>query len=242
MFGANISVFNIGKAVGRGGGPLSLQYSGTTFSVADTSPLGISFDGTNFWVAGNTGNAILKYTASGVFVSSFDISAQVAGTPRGVISDGTYLWVLNSSDDTIYKYDTSGVYQNVSWVTSQGVEPKAIAFDGTHIWVTDSSTGYADHYKYTLEGVYTGVTWSSFAEFAFPRGLTMTGTHFWVADGNGYIAQYDSSGVYTGVSIYIAGTTSTNLSGITDKDGSLFVMSATSLAVFQYSYLPTPTP
>jgi len=211
-------------------------YSGTNFSVAaqDTSPLGIAWDGTNFWVAGNTSKKIIKYTASGVFVSSFSVSAQVS-TVHGVINDGTYIWVLDSSTSRVHKYSQSGVYQNVYWTTSEGVEGKGLTFDGTHVWVVDSSTGYANHDQYTLAGVYTGVTWSSVAQFLYPRGLAWTGTHYWIVDANGYIAQYDSSFVYTGVSMYIAGTTSSNLSAITYKDGSLFIISAVSLKVWQYS-------
>jgi hypothetical protein len=213
----------------------SLKYLGTNFSIAaqDTSPLGIAWDGTYFWVAGNNSTKVLKYNSSGVFVSSFSISSQVS-TPNGIINDGTYIWVLDSYTNKVHKYSQAGVYQNVFWTTSEGVESKGLTFDGTHVWVSDQSTGYANHDKYTVAGVYTGVTFSSYAQYQYGRSLAWTGSHFWVADVNSFISKYTSSGVYTGITINVS-SVATQLSGITYKDGSLFLLSDGTDKVYQYS-------
>ena len=85
-----------------------------------------------------------------------------------------------------------------------------------------------------MAGVYTGVTFSSYAQYQYGRSLAWTGSHFWVADANALISKYTSSGVYTGITINVS-SVATQLSGITYKDGSLFLLSDGTDKVYQYS-------
>ena len=62
MINANLSAFSVGKAVGRGGGPKSWQYTGTSFSVSsqEATPEGMTWDGTYFYVVGRSTDTIIN--------------------------------------------------------------------------------------------------------------------------------------------------------------------------------------
>jgi len=105
MINANLSAFSVGKAVGRGGGPKSWQYSGTSFSVSQaTIPTGITWDGTNFWVLDRDSKNVYKYTSTGTYTgTSFSVNGQEPD-PYGITWDGANLWVAGYTNDRAYKY------------------------------------------------------------------------------------------------------------------------------------------
>ena len=95
MINANLSAFSVGKAVGRGGGPKSWQYTGTSFSVSSTGqPSDTVWDGTHLWVLQTPSDSLHKYTALGVNTgTSFSVQSQDTG-PTGITWDGTYFWMV----------------------------------------------------------------------------------------------------------------------------------------------------
>lgn len=84
-------------------------------------------------------------------------------------------------------------------IASAETNPRGICYDGTYIWVLTNASYIVT--KYDSDGVAQGVSWSVASETTAVSAIGWTGTYFWVAADTGTIYQYDSSGVYTSVSV-----------------------------------------
>jgi len=229
----NLIVNGIINTLIRGQGATS-YYTSTHFDVnaQDTMPYGICWDGTNFWVVGETNTNVYKYTAAGVYVSSWDTSGET-GFPKGICWDSTYFWILSSSPDFIYKYNSAGVYQSVSIdVSGEDAQGRGITWDGTHLWTIGLVSKTA--YKYTTTA-YANESFYVGGEDTTPVGICWDGTHFWVVGfATKTLYKYTAAGVYTGTSIYV-GDDITNPNYIEWDDTHFWILELGANEVYKYN-------
>tara|TARA_R110000787_G_scaffold190742_1_gene302202 strand:- start:17 stop:739 length:723 start_codon:yes stop_codon:yes gene_type:complete len=240
MISANVSAFSIGKAVGRRAvpsGPMSWQYSGTSFSTTsqEISPTGITWDGTYFWVVGHQNKTAYKYNSSGVYQGvSFSVAAQSA-YPHGIVWDGTNFWMVSGVQ--LHKYTAAGAFVS-TYNLSNGGYVTGITWDGAFLWLVNQTSDAV--YKYNTSGVYQGVSFSVASQDTSPKGVTWDGTYFWmVGDVTNSVYKYNASGTYQGVS-FSAYAQATSAQDLVSVGTDLWVTDYSSDAVYKYSYLPTP--
>jgi len=212
------------------------------WAVGDNQPNTLDFFDNHFWVCGNAADGVFKYTAAGVFVSSFPVTVLSENSPIGITNDGTDLWVYGAYNNLALRYTTAGVYQSDSFSTIgqiPGNSGKGIVYDGTSFWIINDITAVV--YKYNSSGVYQNVSFSVGAQTAYPKDIAWDGTYFWVAAGAGSAAggrrvyKYNSSGVYQNEFFDTPSVNDGALAGVTWDGTSFYIMGNQIRRVAQYS-------
>jgi len=79
-----------------------------------------------------------------------------------ICNDGVNFWGLEYTGvgtATIYRYTIEFIYDSFSFNITQGFSAVSITSDGTYIYVLSRGGPSTNIFKYTLAGVYTGVSW-----------------------------------------------------------------------------------
>ena len=211
------------------------------WSVGDSAPQTLDFFDNHFWICGNTGNSVVKYTSSGSYVSSFPVNVASENAPAGITNDGTDLWVYGAYNSRVYRYTTAGAYQNSFLVTTQipSQAGKGIVYDGTSFWIINTSTAVV--HKYNSSFVYQNVSFSVGTQTAYPKDITWDGTYFWVAAGIGAayggmkVYKYNSSGVYQNEFFDTPSVNNGALAGVVWDGTDFYIMGNQQRRVAQYS-------
>jgi len=163
-------------------------------SAQDTIPQGMAFnnDGTKLYVVGDVGNDINEYdlaipfdVSTGVFVDTFDVSAQET-VPQGMAfnNDGTKLYMVGDVGNDINEYDlaipfdvSTGVFVDTFDVSAQDTNPSGMAFnnDGTKLYMIGvAGLAIYEYDLLTAFDVSTGIFNDNFsvsAQDTFPIGM-----------------------------------------------------------------------
>jgi hypothetical protein len=223
MINANLSAFSVGKAVGRGGGPKSWQYTGTSFSVS------------SHYVVGRSTDTIYQYTSGGSYTGVSTNVGALDANPTGLAHVNGSTWMVGYSTDSAYKTGTAESFS----IASQDGSPSGITWDGSHFWVSGNQTRKI--YKYTSAGVYTGTS----ITHTLTTGLfdvAWDGTYLWAVgaeSGTQKVYQYQTDGTYTGLNFDVSGQEGSPR-GLAYIDGSLWVIGFSTDSAYKYSLLPTP--
>ena len=79
--------------------------------------------------------------------------------------------------------------------------PTGLAWDGTYFWYGNSGNVY----KHSVDGLYTGTSFSTGGQDTDAKGIAWDGTNFWrTGITNDRVYKYTSAGVYTGINFSLA--------------------------------------
>ena len=168
--------------------------------------VGVTWDGNHFWVVGQIGYRLFKYTSAGVYTGvSLSLGNHDFGTPlfgiNGLHWASGSFWATVYTNDKIHQIDTSGNLTGFSIdVSAQMTRPNGITDDGTYLYVVDRDSSKVC--QYTFAGVYTGFNFSTAVQGSVTQGIAWDGNHFWITDGSAKTLQkYSPEGTPLGSEI-----------------------------------------
>lgn len=157
-------------------------------------------------VADSANNRIEKFSAEGVYVSSFGTLGSGNGQlkePQGVAIDSAgNVWVADAGNNRIEEFSSAGAFvKTLGTIGSESGKLKApadVAIDSKgNVWVADAGNSRIE--KFNKEGAYSsefGSLGTEPGKLKEPKGIAIdAGEHVWVADSaNNRIQEFSSSG------------------------------------------------
>jgi RHS repeat-associated protein len=171
-------------------------------------PMDVAVDAAgNHWVIDRENNRLLKFGASGEFLSQYGSAGSGNGqfsSPSGIeITPNGHIWVADSGNGRIEEFDASGGFLN-AYKFNTGAEPFDIAsgLDGA-LWVSDR--GLHRVVKISEAGVFLGLASGkqeapegTATDLVSPTGMTTDASgNVWVADNaTNKILEFDAGGKF----------------------------------------------
>jgi hypothetical protein len=116
----------------------------------------------------------------------------------GVVDEGLHPVLFNILIGGDYTF-SGDVISTLNETTST----LSLTWDGSHYWVSSSNGSV---YKYTEDGSYTGISFSTNAQGITPTGIVWDGSHFWISDfSNSIVYKFTSGGDYANTSFNVSG-------------------------------------
>jgi len=166
------------------------KMNGTLESSWDTGtgrddPKGITTNNTFIWIFEDDDEELNKYYMNGTFIESYNFSNY--STPNsylnGLTNNNTYIWLTAPYDKLIHRIYMNGT--NASFeidISGTSTYVGGITNEDNFLWVRDVVGTDYNHYKYYMNGTYSGEYFVADSVDHNSQGITSNGTYLWTVD------------------------------------------------------------
>lgn len=159
------------------------------------------------------------------------------GNMHGVCArvESTRLWLVGLSSDSVWNFTKStGANASNIFPTTGITTPFGLIYDGVDLWIPDNES--KDYESFTLTGTKLATVIDTSPQMSDPTGgdIDPADGTFWLSNDTGTAYKFDSSRVYTGVSIIVPSSDFEDLAH-DDQAGTLWMLGRTELKLFEFA-------
>jgi len=209
------------------------SYTGTSYSIADTSPRDPYWNGTAWFISGNGIKHVLQYNEDFTSNTINYSIPQIIDDIGGIYWNGSN-WYAVINKAYIFEYYSNWTYTGKNWsVGAQDTSAWDIAWNGSNWFMIGSDSDRV--HKYYSNWTYTGQNWSIGAQEDFAVGISWDGTNWWITGRTTNQAIYKYNSNFNYITAYNVNAQDTSPFGTFLKDDFWYMAGTTGDKIYKYT-------